>query len=142
MIRRGLLFAYKYCLTLLVECLKILGNHLVGNRVVLQVTLDESFVRRHIDETVTREVEEDDFLLAGLLALLCLADSGGNGVGALRSRDDALGTSEEHASLEGLELRNIHTMHQTVLNQLADNHAGTMIAQTTSVDVAWFEVVA
>lgn len=38
---------------LLVEFGKVLGNHLVGDSVVLQVTLDEGFVARHVDETVT-----------------------------------------------------------------------------------------
>ena len=48
---------------------------------------------------------------------------------------------EEHTSLEGLELWNIHTMHIAVLDELGDDHAGTMVAQTACVDVGGLEVV-
>ena len=79
------------------------------------------------------EVEEDDLFFASLLALVGLADGGGDGMGALWGRDDALGTGEEHTGLEGLKLWDIHTMHQTVLDELGDNHAGPMIAQTAGM---------
>ena len=91
---------------------------------------------------MTGEVEEDDLLLASLLALQGLADGGCDGVGALRSRDDTLCAGEEHTSLEGLELWDVDTMHQTVLDELGDNHASTVVAQAASVDVAGLEVVA
>ncbi len=71
---------------LLVELGEVLGNHLVGDRVVLQVTLDEGLVGRHVDESVAGEVEEDDFLLACLLALLSLADGGCDGVTGSREQ--------------------------------------------------------
>ena len=127
---------------LFVEFCEVLGDHLVSDRVVLEVTLDEGFVRRHVDETVTREVEEDDFLLARLLALVGLADGGGDGVTTLGCRDDTLRTGEEHTSLAGLELWDIDTIHITVLDQLGDDHTCTMVAQTTSVDVRGLEVMA
>ena len=60
----------------------------------------------------------------------------------LRCRDDTLGAGKEHTGLEGFELRNIYTMHHTVLDKLGDNHAGTMITQTASMDVGRLEVVA
>ena len=120
---------------LLVEFGKVLGNHLVGDGVVLKVALDVGFIRRHVDQTVSGEVEEDNLLLARFLALQGLADGSCDGVGALRGRNDALGAGKEHTSLEGFQLRNVDAIHVTVLDELGDDHACTMIAQTTSVDV-------
>ena len=60
---------------------------------------------------------------------------------ALGSRDDTLCTGKEHTGLEGLELRDVNTLHQTVLDELGDNHTGTVVAQTASVDVTRFEVM-
>ena len=57
---------------LLVKFGKVGGNHLIGDRVVLEVALDEGLVRRHVDKSVAGEVEEDNFLLASLLALVGL----------------------------------------------------------------------
>ena len=122
-------------LLLFVEFCKVFCNHFVSDGVVLQIALDKGFVAWHVDESMTREVEEDNLLLASLLALVGLADGSCDGMGALWSWDDTLRASEEHTSLEGFELWDIDTMHVAVLNQLADNHAGTMIAQTASVDV-------
>ena len=90
---------------------------------------------------MTREVEEDDFLFTSLLAFQCLTDGSGNSMTALRSRDDAFRASEGHTSLEGLELWDVHTMHETVFDELADNHAGTMVAETTCMDVRGAEVM-
>jgi hypothetical protein len=67
---------------------------------------------------VTREVEENDLLFASLFALLGLADGGSDGVSALRSGDNALSLCKEHTSLEGLEMRDVNAMHQTVLDEL------------------------
>ena len=67
---------------------------------------------------MTGEVEQDDLCLACLLALLGLTDGGGNGMTALGSRDDSLCTGKEHTGLEGLELRDVNTLHQTVLDEL------------------------
>ena len=60
---------------------------------------------------------------------------------AFGSRNDAFGAGEEHACLEGLQLRNIHTLHQAVLQELADDDTCTVIAETAGVDVAGLEVV-
>ena len=128
-------------LLLFVEFCEVLGDHLVSNRVVLQVTLDEGFVRRHVNQSVTGEVEEDNFLFAGLLALLGLADGGSDGMTTLWSGDDTLCTSEDHTGLEGLELWDIDTVHVAVLDELRDNHTCTVVAQTTGVDVARAEVM-
>ena len=38
---------------LLVEFGEVFSDHLVGDGIVLQVALDEGFVARHVDETVT-----------------------------------------------------------------------------------------
>ena len=103
---------------LLVELGEVLGNHLVGDRVVLQVTLDEGLVGRHVDESVAGEVEEDDFFLACLFAFLCFADGGGNSVATLWCRDDTLGASEEDSSFKGLQLWDVYTVHESVLDEL------------------------
>ena len=127
---------------LFVQLGQVLGYRLVGDGVVLQVALDERLIAGHVDEAVAGEVEEDDLLLAGLLAPAGLADGGRDGVARLGGRDDALCAGKEHACLEGLELRDVDAAHQPVLNQLADNHAGAVVAQTAGVDVGWLEVMA
>ena len=99
---------------LFVEFSEVGCNHLVSNGVVLQVTLDVRLIARHVDKTMTREVEEDHLLLASLLALFGFTDGSSDGVTTLRSRDDTFGTGEQHASLESFELWNVNTMHQTV----------------------------
>ena len=91
---------------------------LVGEFVVHQVAIDELLVAGHINESMAGEVEEDYFLLAGLLAFLCLADGGGDGMAAFRSRNDALSAGEEHASLEAFKLRYVNTVHHAVLDEL------------------------
>ena len=88
------------------------------------------------------EVEEDDLLLARLTALLGLADGGSDGVCALGCGDNALSACEEHACLEGLELWYVDAVHQSVLDELRDDHARTVVAQTAGVDVGGLEVVA
>lgn len=103
---------------LLVELSQILGNHLVGDGVVLQVALDIRLVAGHIDETVTGEVEQDNFLLARFLALFGFADGSGNGMAAFGSRDDTLGLREQHTGLKGLKLWDVDTVHKTVLDEL------------------------
>ena len=103
---------------LLVQLGQVGGNHLISNGVVLKVALDERIVAWHIDESVTREVEEDHLFFASLNALLSFADGGCDGVTALGSRNDTLGTRKECACLKGLELWDIYTMHQTVLDEL------------------------
>ena len=120
---------------LLVEFGKVLCNHLVGDGVVLQVTLDVSLVGRHVDKSVAGEVEENDFLLARLFALQGFADSGGDGVSAFGSRDDAFGAGKEHSRFEGLQLRYVNTFHIAVLYELTDDHTSTMVTQTTSMDI-------
>ena len=96
---------------------------------------------KNVDESVAREVEEDDLLLTRFLALLSLANRGSDGVARLWSRDDTFCLSEESTSLESLQLRNIHSSHQTILQQLADDDTCTVVAQTTSMDVSRAEVV-
>ena len=56
-----------------------LGQVFVGERVVAQVAVDVLVVRRHVDETMTTEVEEYHLALARLLALEGLADGGSDG---------------------------------------------------------------
>ena len=53
---------------------------LVGDLEVLEGAGKELVVGAHVDESVAGEVEEDDLLLAGLLAAEGLIDGGGNGV--------------------------------------------------------------
>ena len=83
-----------------------------------------------------------DFLLPRLAAPGSLPDGGSDGVTTLGSRDDALGTCEECSSLEGLQLLYIHSLHESVLQQLADDDTGAMITKSTSMDVRGHEIVA
>ena len=71
--------------------LEVLFDLLIRRRVVLNVSVEIPVIGGHVDETVTREVEQEHLALALDLALLCLLNSGGYGVAGLRSGDDALG---------------------------------------------------
>ena len=83
---------------------------------------------------MTRQIEQDRLLLTRLLALQGLLDRASDGVTGLRSRDDALGTREQHARLEGLRLVEIHRLHQSVLHQLRHDHTRAVITQTAGMD--------
>ena len=103
---------------------------------------DVLVVGAHVHEAVAGEVEEDDLLLAGLLALVRLVDGGGDGVAGLRSGDDAFGLGEELAGGEGIQLADVRGLDETVLEQLGDDGAGAVVAQAARVDVGGTEVVA
>ena len=91
---------------------------LVRDAVVLQVASDVLIVSSHVDEAMTRKIEQNHLLLTSLLALQCLTYGSSDGVAGFGSRDDALGTCEERTCLEGLQLWNIHSFHEAVLQQL------------------------
>src|SRR5680860_230036 len=57
---------------------------------VHQAAVVEVVVRGEVEEAVSRVVEEDDPLLAGLLARECLVDRGADGVGGFGGRDASL----------------------------------------------------
>ena len=59
----------------------------------------------------------------------------------LRSRDDALCAGEEQGSLERLQLRDVHTAHQSVLDQLTDNRTSTMVTQSAGMDIGRLEAM-
>ena len=85
---------------------------------VLHLAGEVLIVGTHIHETVAGKVEENDFLLAGFLALECLAYCRGDGVAGFRSRDDALGLSEENSGLECVKLLDVNCFHIPILHQL------------------------
>ena len=90
---------------------------------------------------MTRKTEENHSFLTLFSSLLCLTDSCSNGMTALWSWDDTLCTGKEHTCFECLCLGNIYTMHITILDQLRDDHTGTMVTETTSMDVGRLEVM-
>ena len=63
-----------------------LAQFLICEVIVAEVAVDELVIRRHVDQSVTAEIEEDNLLFARLLALQSLADGSGDGVATLRSR--------------------------------------------------------
>ena len=69
---------------------EVLGDLLVCNRIVTQITADILVVCRHVDQSVSGEVEEYRLLFTALLAFQGFADGGGDGMTTLRSRDDTL----------------------------------------------------
>ena len=90
---------------------------------------------------MSAKTEENHLFLSSLLGLPGRTDGSGNGMTALRSRNDALGAGKKHTRLEGLKLRNVNTVHVAVADELGDDHARTVVAQSAGVDVSWFEVV-
>ena len=121
-----------------IECLlDILVTHPVVDQVSVQVLV----IGAHVDQAVAGQVEQDNLLFAGLLAFLGFSNGGGDGMARLGGRNDALGAGKEHSGIKGFELRNIYATHQPILEQLRDDHACTMIAQTASMDVSGLERV-
>ena len=125
----------------IVQFCKVLRYVFVGDGVVLQVAIQVLLVAWHVDESVTGETEEDDFLFARLFASVCFANGGSYGMAAFGCRHDAFGACEEHSGIEGLKLWNVHASHHAVLQELRNDDACAVIAETACVDVAWFEVV-
>ena len=74
-----------------VEFGEVAGEVVGGEGVVLEVTGEEFVVGGHIYQTVTRQVEENHFLFAGLFAAVGFTDCGGDGVAGFRSGNDAFG---------------------------------------------------
>ena len=59
---------------------EILANFGVSDIVIEEVAVEVAVVRTHIYQTVTREVEQDNFFLAGFGTLLGLADGSSYGM--------------------------------------------------------------
>ena len=77
-----------------VDLVQVLLDVGVGERVVHQVACEEFVVRGHVDEAMSREIEQDDFFFTCFLALVGLADGGGDGVARFGRRDDAFDTGK------------------------------------------------
>ena len=138
-----IIFGYIICaLDNLLQFLDVACHLLVGNLEVEQVAGKVLGVGCHVDEAVARKVEQDDFLLASLLAFFCFSNGGGNGVAGLRGRDDAFLLGKEQTCLEGFGLLQVNCLHVAVLHKLGDYHTSTMVAKTASVDVGRHEVMA
>lgn len=120
---------------------EILADSFVGQGIVLKIACNELVVACHVDQTVTREIEQDDLLLAGFDALPGLANGGCDGMARLGSRDDAFGSCEERTGLKRFELRYVHAFHVAVLDQLRHDYACAMIAETARMYVGRFEVM-
>lgn len=117
-------------------------DFLVGERIVHKVAGEIVVVGRHVDEAVAGEIEEDDFLFAGLFAFEGFAYGGGDGVAALGRRDDAFAAGEDGSGLEGFELVDVDGFHEFVFEELGDDDACAVVAETAGVDVGGPEVVA
>lgn len=61
---------------------------LVAHGIVGQVAIDITVVGWHIDESMPRQIEKNDWRLAFNFGFLGFADGGGDGMAALRSWDD------------------------------------------------------
>ena len=119
-----------------------LADLLIARREVLQRSGQILLVGVEVDHAVAREVEQDGFRHAFLLGFQRFADRRGDGVRRLRSRDDALGLGEQNACGEGLDLRHRLRLDQPVLHQLADDRAGSVVAQSPGVNVRRLKIVA
>ena len=58
-----------------------------------------------------------------------------------RRRNDAFALCKDCRSLERFELRNINGINQAVFLQIAYHSPGTMISQTSGMDVRRFEIM-
>lgn len=74
----------------------------VAERVVGKVAIDEAVVRRHVNESMTRKVEQNDRRLVFFIGLLDFTNDRGDGMATLGSGDDALCLGKEHSGREGL----------------------------------------
>ena len=88
-----------------------------------------------------REVEEDRFGNAFLLRPFRFADRLCDGVSRFRSRDDTFRTGEENACGQSFRLRHGLGFDDLVFQQLAHDRTGSVIAQTSGVNVRRVEVV-
>ncbi len=84
--------------------------------------------------SVTAQRGEDDLLLPGLAAGHRLADRGGDRVGRLRSRHDALGLGEVHGGGEALDLRDGDRLGEPKLVDVAHERRHAVVAETAGVD--------
>ena len=102
-------------------------------RIVYKVAVEIFVVACHVYQSVTREVEEDDFLLSGFLAFVGFTDGGCDGVARFGSRDYALDTRKQRTGIKRFELLDVHSFHQAVLEQLRHDDAGTMVTETAGI---------
>ena len=107
----------------------------------MQVTIDITLIGRHINQSMSRQTEQDNLFLTSFLCLHCLTNRSSNSMTTLWSRNNTLCAGKKHTSLKRLRLRNIHTIHISVLDQLRNNHTGTMITQTASMDIRRLEIM-
>ena len=56
--------------------------------------------------------------------------------------DDAFGLCEEESALEGVELLDVSGFHESVLEELADDDACSVVSESAGMDVGGHEVVA
>ena len=108
--------------------LKVLLDLGIAHSIVLQVAVEVAVVSLHVDKTVTGKTEQDGLLLATDLTFLCLAYGGSDGVTALGSRDDALGTGKQQSGFEALKLRNVDAVHHLVFDELRHDGASAIVA--------------
>ena len=75
-------------------------------------------VRRHIEQSVTGKIEENHLLFAGFTALQGFADGSCDGVAGFRCRHYALRLREERSGVERFDLRNVRSLHHSVVIEL------------------------
>ena len=112
-----------YLLELLDVSIHILLRHLE----VLEAAREILVVCTHVDQSVTREVEEQHFCLALFLAPLGFPDRRRYRMTRLRCRYYALRPRKQDSCLEALQLLDVDSLHHLVLQELADYRTRTMI---------------
>src|ERR1035438_8624186 len=78
------------------------------------------FIRRHIEISVTAEVEQDGLLLALFLRLQRLVDGAAHRMRSLGCNDDSLGLGKSNRSFETLQLCIADRLHNPLAVQQAD----------------------
>src|SRR3954449_6948820 len=118
------------------------GETGVGDVLVEHGAGEIGLVRRQVQVTVSAERGEDDLLLTRLLARQGFPDAGGERVGRLWRRQDALGPGELDTCREALRLRDGDGLHETRLVDVADERRHPVVAKPARVDRVRDEVVA
>ena len=110
--------------------------------VVLQRARQVGVVGGHVEVAVARQIEQNDPLLTRFAGAQRLVDRRSNGVRRLGRGNDALGARELDGRLEHAVLRVGQGLDHAVVDQLAEQRRGAVVAQATRVDGRRHEAVA
>ncbi len=98
--------------------------------IILQFAVQVGLIGCHVKVPVTRQVEQDDALLAFSLGIQGLVDRHADGMGGFRSRDDAFGLGELDGGIERPDLRHCNRFDVAGIIQRRNTGSHAVVAQT------------